>query len=130
MRIQSISTNNNPQFKRLVIRKPKEWDLDVLSAVVKNAEIRNYAKHFSSKGQDLELAYGKTGQNMLPGIVISTEPFDWKPFLHAFTKKELLEKLAKFKFSNILKKEEKECAMDDKLKNLLKEVDEFNEELN
>ncbi len=129
MRIQPITTNNNPQFKQLKIYKPQEWDVDVLDRVVKNSSIREYATYLSKKGKDLVVS---SKLKPIPIIMASVDD-KWESIVlpnDHYTKESLLENLDKFDYKKILKHHEKEKlaleASQDKRDSILAEVDEFN----
>lgn len=130
MRIQPITTTyNNTSFKKMEMITPVEkWDLDVLEAVVKNAEIKEYVRHLNTLKKDLMLTYCTVGKNFF-SVNAFTNIKDIKLLASAETKPELLEKLAKFNFQTFWNQQTEERAAKERRDLLLKEIDDFNSSL-
>ena len=126
MRIQPVTTTNyNTQFKQLKIHDAQSWDIEILDRVVKNTSIREYAAYLAKNGKDLVIAC------LLRPIPIITAIIDNKAETiakseHSYTKEDLLEKLDKFDYKEILKRQEALNAIQTKRNSILAELDKFN----
>lgn len=130
MRIEPIKTTNyNTPFKKLVIATPpKQWDVEILGAVVNNAEIRAYARHLDSLKKDLMLTFCTIGKDYF-SVSAGTDYHDISLISEAPNKTALLDKLAKFNFKSFLAKKEEDKETEAKRDSLLRELDKFNEQL-
>ena len=126
MRINSISQEKSPNFKKMIIVKPEEWQADVLDSFIKNKDIQTLTKDWAKEGKDLFATFYNDSP-FLKAVAIFKD-LDMVTMITA--KKENLPKIvAEFTRKDIKIAPPRSKDAQDRLDNAVKYVDEFNKSL-
>lgn len=126
MRINSISQEKSPNFKKMIIVKPEEWQADVLDSFIKNKDIQTLTKDWAKEGKDLS---GCFHDGLLEKGVAIFKNLDIVHKINSKTIENLTKGVAEFTRKDIKIAPPRSKDAQDRLDNAVKYVDEFNKSL-